>query len=183
MRTLMFLVGLFLAFSGVTTLLNPRPLVVGHQRISPMFLRYSVVLEYVSKEGSVVYGACATALGLSLVYSVFLGDMRIARRDRAVAQGILTVSRELMSRYGRLEDCSRGQIEATAAELRVDASLHPYLLAAFLGRDELRKSENQAPGTDWREVEDRVDRIFADLPHEELLHGHFHPSWTGVDPA
>jgi len=181
MRTLMFLVGLFLVFSGMTTLLNPRPLLIGHQRMSRIFFRSSVVVEYVSKEGSIVYGACSTALGFALAYSAFLGDLRIARRDRAVAHGILTVSRELMSRYGRIEDCTRPQIEATARELNADASLHPYLLAAFLGKEELRKSENQAPGTDWREVADRVDRIFADLPHEELLHSHFHPSWTGVD--
>jgi hypothetical protein len=107
--------------------------------------------------------------------------MRIERRDRAIAHRILVVSRELMSRYGRIEDCSRGQIESTALELKVDPRLHPYLVAAFLGKEELRKSENQSPGTDWKEVEDRVDRIFVDLPHEELLHSHFHPSWTGVD--
>jgi hypothetical protein len=181
MRTLMFLVGLFIVFSGVTTLLNPRPIVIGHQRISPAFFGNGVVLEYVSKEGSIVYGACATALGFALIYSVFLGDMRIARRDRAVAHGIVNVSRELVARYGRFEDCSPGQIEATATELKIEPGLHPYLLAAFLGKDELRKSESRSPGTDWKEVEERVDRVFVDLPHEELLHSHFHPSWTGVD--
>jgi hypothetical protein len=181
MRTLLCLIGIFLAFSGVTTLLNPRPLLVGHQRMSQVFFRNNVVMEYVSKEGSVVYGAVCTALGFALAYSAFLGDLRIARRDRAVAHGILVVSRELLGRYGRIEDCTRAQIEATALELNADTDLHPYLLAAFLGREELRRSENQAPGTDWREVEDRVDRIFADLPHEELLHSHFHPSWAGVD--
>jgi|HubBroStandDraft_1064217.scaffolds.fasta_scaffold68332_2 hypothetical protein len=181
MRTLMFLIGLFLVFSGVTTLLNPRPLIVGHQMMSRIFFRNAVVVDYVSKEGSIMYGACSTALGFALAYSVFLGDMRIERRDRAIAHQILIVSRELMSRYGRIEDCSRGQIEATALELKVDPRLHPYLLAAFLGKEELRKSEHLSPEADWREVEDRVDRIFVDLPHEELLHSHFHPSWTGVD--
>lgn len=80
-------VGLFLVFSGVTTLLNPRPILVGHQRMSPMFLINSVILEYVFKEGSVDYGACATALGLAMICSVFLGDLRIARSDRAIAHG------------------------------------------------------------------------------------------------
>jgi hypothetical protein len=181
MPALMSLIGIFLVFSGVTTLLNPRPLLVGHQMMSRLFFRNSVVVDYVSKNGSIVYGAGCTALGFALAYSAFLGDLRIAGRDRAVAKGILIVSRELMSRYGRIEECTRPQIEVTAAELKVDARLNPYLLAAFLGKEELRKSENQAPGTDWREVEDRVDRIVADLPHGELLDSHFHPSWTGVD--
>jgi hypothetical protein len=180
-RFLMLPVGLFLVFSGVTTLLNPRPILVGHQRMSSIFFRSSVVFEYVSREGSVVYGACATALGLAMIYSIFLGDLRIAGSDRAIAHGILTVSPELLRRYGRIEDCTRPQIEATAKDLRIDAAIHPYLLAAFLGKEELRKSENQAPGTDWREIEDRVDRIFVELPHEELLRSHFHRSWAAAD--
>ena len=180
MRLIVVAIGLFLVFSGVTTLLNPRPLLVGHQRMSSLFFRSNVVVEHVSKEGSIVYGACSTALGIALIYSAFLGDMRIARKDRDIAQQILTVSHELMRRYGRIEDCFRGQILATAAELGVDAHYTPYLLAAFLGKEELRKSENQPPGTDWKEVEQRVDRIYVDLPHEELSHGDFHPSWTGI---
>jgi hypothetical protein len=179
----MFLVGLFLVFSGVTTLLNPRPLVVGHQRMSRAFFTRTVVWEYVSKEGSIVYGAFATALGFGLIYSVFLGDMRVARSDRATAKKILAVSKDLMRRYGRIEDCTRPQVEATAIEMRIEPSFGPYLLAAFLGRDELRKSENQAAGIDWKEVEDRVSRIYGELPHEELCHEHFHPSWSGVDSA
>ena len=66
MRTLLCLIGIFLVFSGVTTLLNPRPLIVGHQRMSPVFFRSNVVMEYVSREGSVVYGAACTALGFAL---------------------------------------------------------------------------------------------------------------------
>jgi hypothetical protein len=183
MRTLMSLIGLFLVFSGVATLLNPHPLLVGRQMMSRMFFRSTVVVEYVSKGGSITYGACSTALGFALIYGVFLGDIRVERRDRAIAHRILVVSRELVSRYGRIEDCSRRQIESTALELRVDPRLLPYLLAAFLGKEELRKSENQWPETDWKEVVDRVDQIFVDPPHGELLHSHFHPSWAGVDGA
>jgi hypothetical protein len=179
-RILLLAIGLFVGFSGVATLLNPRPIFVGHPATSRFIYRNGGFVEYVSKEGSIVYGACATALGIAMIYGAFLGDTRVARSDREVAHGILTVSPELMRRYGRIEDCTRPQIEATAGELKVDAGLLPYLLAAFLGREELRKSENQSPGTDWKEVEDRVDRIFAELPHGELLHSHFHRSWTAA---
>jgi hypothetical protein len=176
LRPLLVALGFFLIMSGVLTLLNPRALAIGHQRYS--WWRTMVVpTEYVSKEGSVVYGIATTALGLVSIVGAYLGDLRIRRRDRSIAQAIVTVAPELERRYGRIEDSTLPQVEATARELRVAPALEPYLLAAFLGRDEFRALEAQRPRDDWSEVEQRISRILIELPHEDLLGTHFHESW------
>jgi hypothetical protein len=179
LRPLLVALGLFLITSGVLTLLNPRALVIGHPGSSLRWRIMFVPTEYVSKEGSVVYGIATTALGLVAIVGAYLGDLRIRRRDRSIAQAIVTVAPELERRYGRIEDSTLPQVEATARELRVAPGLEPYLLAAFLGRDELSVLEVTNPGVDWRAVEKRIYRILVDLPHEDLLGTHFHESWRG----
>jgi len=180
-RTLLVGLGLFLVFSGVTTLMNPRNLVVGHQYQRWRLVTSGYIMEHVSKEGSIVYGMGTTALGLVAFVGAFLGDTRVLRSDRAVARGIVTVAPELMKRYGRLEDCTLAQVEATARDLGTARSLLPYLFAAFLGRDELKALEAHMPGVNWNEVERRIDRILVELPHEDLLGTHFHESWRELE--
>jgi hypothetical protein len=180
-RLLLVGLGLFLLFSGVLTLLNPRSLIVGHQYQRWRVYAMGFSVEYVSKEGSVAYGIATTALGLAAFIGAFLGDTRIARSDRAVAQGVVIVAPELLKRYGRIEDSTFPQIAATAEELRISRGIVPYLFAAFLGRNELEALEARMPGVNWSEVERRIDRILVELPHEDLLGTHFHESWRMPD--
>ncbi|HEY1792481.1 MAG TPA: hypothetical protein VGG34_06150 [Opitutaceae bacterium] len=181
LRILMVCVSLFLVFSGVTAMLNPRPLVVAHGGVSEIFgaaaLPYRI--ETLSVVGTYIYGAMATATGVIFFYLAGLGDLRVARRDREVARRIAQAAPELQARYGSVEGCTQAQIEATLTEMNVDARFLPYLLAAFMGRDALRTLVLQNEGIDWLRVEACVERICAALPTAELRHGQFHGSWSG----
>jgi len=176
-RPLLAGLGLVILFSGVTALMFPRPLIVGHQFPRFIFWMQNYVVERVSKEGCIVYGIFATLLGLGFLYAAYLGDLRVLWSDRAVAEGIVTVAPELLRNYGRIEDCTQAQVVAMSRKLKVSRAKEPYLCAAFLGRDELKSLEARMPGVNWGEVEQRIDRILIELPHEDLVGSHFHESW------
>ena len=107
----------------------------------------------------------------------------VQRKDRAIAESILLVRRGLEERYGRMEDCTLPQIEVTAKDLRVAKKEFPYLCAAFLGRGELESLEKVMPKVNWDEVETRIERIFLELPCNELSAEHFHGSWQTSDES
>lgn len=181
MRFFAFCAGLFFLVGGITAMVNPREMVIGHNGYGNRYGLAFNRLETVSKSGSIAYGAAATAIGCLLVYCGAMGGPGSWRRYEKVARIIPQVSEELMKRYGRIEECTEAQIEATARDMNVTASLTPYLLAAFLGRRDLAHLEKGSSSVDWPEVEACVERIFDDLPQGDLRRSHFHASW--VDPG
>jgi hypothetical protein len=183
MRLFAICAGLFFLLGGITAMVDPREMVIGHNGYGNRYGLASSRLETVSKNGSIAYGAAATAIGCVLVYCGAMGGPGTWRREERVARTIPQVSEELMRRYGRVDECTEAQIEATARELNVPPRLTPYLLAAFLGRKDLAQSEKRSPRVDWRDVEACVERIFDDLPQGDLRRSHFHASWDDTDDA
>src|SRR5580658_6263929 len=122
MRLFAICAGLFFLVGGITAMVNPREVVVGHNGFGTRYGLSFNRLETVSKNGSIAYGAAATAIGCVLVYCGAVGGPGSWRRYDKVARTIPQVSAELMRRYGRIEECTEAQIEATAREMKVPPS-------------------------------------------------------------
>jgi hypothetical protein len=182
MRLFAICAGCFFFIGGVTAMVDPHEMVVGHGGMGTrFFMVWRSRLETISKDGCIAYGAAATAIGSVLIYCGVMGGPRSWRRDAELAHCIPQVSAELMKRYGRIEDCTEAQIEATARMMKVSADLTPYLFAAFMGRKDLAQSEKRSPGVDWPAVEACVERLFDDLPQGDLRRSHYHASWAETE--
>jgi len=181
MRLFAICAGLFFLVGGITAMVDPHEMVVGHGGTSRYYFAWRNRLETISKNGCVAYGAAATAIGCVLVYFGAMGGPGGWRRDDEVARTIPQVSAELMKRYGRAGECTRAQIEATAREMNVPPRFTPYLLAAFMGRKDLAVSEKRSPEVDWPDIEACVERIFDTLPQGDLRRAHFHASWAETE--
>jgi len=151
----------------------PHPIIATWRRVQG----YPIRVEIISKEQCVLYGAAAVCIGLAVLWSATMRGPDVPRNDRAIADSILLVRRRLEERYGQMENCTVAQIEATAKDLRVAKARYPYLYAAFLGRAELESLRKLMPQINWTEVEQRIERIYLELPCAELRAEHFHESW------
>jgi hypothetical protein len=118
--------------------------------------------------------------GAVMLGGAFLRDTRIPKGDRGIARAISTAADELITRYGRVENCTLQQVLVTAKDLKISPTFTPYLYAAFLGKEELQGLDAFFPDADWNEVAKTIQRILLELPHGELDGSHFHESWKGV---
>lgn len=177
-RTLLSAVSVFLIASGVLGFVFPRAIVLSHPTSGRRLFR-SGLTEYLTPRHERAYSEITILLGAMIGGATLVGSLAsVPARDRRIARAIERVQPELLRRYGSMNDCSQPQIVLTARELKIPERLHPYLLAAFMGRDALALLEQQMPGVDRKEVEARTERIFSELPTEFITADHFHVSWA-----
>lgn len=175
-------IGLFILASGIVAMIYPRAMEIPHPsglgtRLGGSWRGGRVTVHTITREQCVYYGALVACIGLAVIWNASIRRLDVQRKDRAIAESILLVRKGLEERYGRMENCTRGQVDATADELRVATTKRPYLWAAFLGRVELETLRKKEPKLGWDEVEARIERIFLELPCDELNREHFHESW------